>query len=229
MDAEQGRHPRPLSHACPLWRQSRRREGSLACLFRQGAAPSHPWRGRPPRRAPAIAGGPPAGPHAGGGKAGAQPRARPHRRPRAFQQRRDRARQGRAGAESAQGDAASGTARGGPGDGGLAQGARAAADHRWRPAKGTREPCPRPGAGARARSVGGHGGSRQRDRRGAGPRRLTRLFRRAPGGPGGPYASGAVARLGTQALHLRPRLRGRVHPSRHPHRGQADPLCRLCA
>ena len=55
------------------------------------------------------------------------------------------------------------------------------------------------------------------------------LFRRAPRRPGRHDAGAALARLGAEAVHLRPRLRGRARPSRDADRGPADPLRRLRA
>ncbi len=74
-----------------------------------------------------------------------------------------------------------------------------------------------------------HAGRRQRHRRSAGPRRLAGLFRSAPRRPGRHDASAALARLDVQALHLRARLRGRLHPSRDADRRPAGPLRRLRA
>ncbi len=48
------------------------------------------------------------------------------------------------------------------------------------------------------------------------PGRLRRLFRRAPRRPGRHDAGAALARLDPEAVHLRPGLRGRPHPSRRP-------------
>ena len=60
--ARQGRDPLALSHARALWRQSRRHQGRLARLFRQGAAAADARRGGAARGAAAIAGAAPARP-----------------------------------------------------------------------------------------------------------------------------------------------------------------------
>ncbi len=89
------------------------------------------------------------------------------------------------------------------------------------------------GARSRARARAGHldrgAGGGQRERRGAGPRRLGRLLRPAARRRSRYDAGAALARLDLEAFHLRPRLRGRLHPSRDADRRPAGALWLLRA
>ena len=219
----------------PYGGNHRRHPRRLARLFRQGAAPAVARRGGAARRLAAIAGSAPAGSLGRSRAQRAQPRARPLCRSRQRAGRRDRARQGRAGADR----------RGTP----MPMLAPHAADRGGR-ATPRREASIRLTIDADAAEKSRRAGARARRtlaRRSApisrspslavdnatgevlGARRLARLFRRAPRRPGGHDAGAALAGLDAQAVHLRPRLRGRLHPSRDADRGSAGALRHLCA
>ena len=229
MGALQGRDPWPLSHARALWRQSRRHPRGLARLFRQGAKAAHARRSGAARGPAAIAGISPTGSLSREGEARARSRARPHRRQGTVQRCRDRACQARRRADGEKANAAHGTACRRPVARRHAERARDQAHDRCGATEGAGKARPRARRDARRRHVGRHRRGRQRDRRGAGPRRLARLFRRATRRRGRSHAGGALAGLGAEAIHLWARLRGRADPPREPDRGPADPLCRLCA
>ena len=110
--ADQGRGAFALSRSGALWRQYRGRARRLARLFRQGAAAAFARRGGAARRSAAIPGVAAAGSLGRGGAQRAQPRARPLCGARHRAGRRDRARQGRTGADRAARHAHAGAACG---------------------------------------------------------------------------------------------------------------------
>ena len=102
-------------------------------------------------------------------------------------------------------------------------------DHRRGLAEKSRGPGARAGEGARTESLGRDPRRGQRHRRSAGARRLVGLFRRGPRRAGRHDRRAALARLGAEAVHLRPRLRGWHRASGDADRGPAGALRRLRA
>ena len=100
-----------------------------------------------------------------------------------------------------------------PGDGHREGRAGDQADAGCEPAEGAGAAGARPRHCARPEHLGRDHRGRQCKRRRARACRLGRLFRLQPGRAGRHDARGALARLDAEAVHLWPRLRGRLHPS----------------
>ena len=208
--AQQGRGAHALSEPRALWRQSRRHSRRRARLFRQGAEAAHARRGGPAGGAAAVAGGAPARPlgvERRGARATACSTGSPMRG--IF----DAAEIAQAKAEPVPAErkpmptlaphAADDAVAALPGRSLVRLTIDAAVAGEPRGARARARP------GARARHFGRDPCRRSCDRRGAGPGRLRRLFRRRARRPGRHDARAALARLDAQALHLWARLRGR--------------------
>ncbi len=85
------------------------------------------------------------------------------------------------------------------------------------------------GRGRSARHLGRHPRRRSCHRRRARQGRIVRLFRSAPRRADRHDASRALAGLDAETVHLWPRLRGRLHPSRNADRRPSNEVRRLCA
>ena len=159
----------------------------------------------------------------------ARPRARPHGAGRPCPGRRNRERQDRDRAARAPADAGLRAACRRSGARGVA-GPQSDPPHHRRAAA---EESGSAGARTRPRARPGHFRRHRRGRQclGRNPRarRLVGLFRRSARRAGGHVAGVALARLRAEALHLRPRLRGRPRASRNADRGPPDALRQLRA
>ena len=230
---EQGRDPRALSQPRALRRQPRGRARRLARLFRQGAAAALARRGRAARGAAAIAGGAASG-------------SRRSKRARKARDRvLDRAARPAGVVMPVRHEIAWAKAEPVPaGRRPMPMLAPHAADAALATAPARKlciaSPSMRAGSAASRSSrasARGRSGRTCRSpssrsithRRSARARGVGRLFRRTPRRPGRHDAGAALARLGAQALHLRPRLRGRVHPSGDADRRSAGALRQLRA
>ena len=233
--SEQGRDARSLSRPRALWRQSRGHSRRFARLFRQGAAAALARRSGTAGRSAAIAGSAPAGSLRRRRALGARPRARPLCGERAAC-RPTRSRSAKAEPVPRRGtpmpmlaphasDRA--VAQAAPGsevkltiDAELQKNLGSAG-------AGTRAHARRD---ARARRFARHRRRRQRDA----AKCLARVgspdyFDQRRAGEVDHDAGAALARFDAQAFHLRPRLRGRLHPSRDIDRRPAGALRRLRA
>ena len=219
-----------LSQPRALWRQSRRHARRLARLFRQGAAAADARRGGAAGGAAAVAGSAPARPLARRGAARARPRARPRCSAAASVRRRGRAARKAEPVPSARRPmpmlaphAAEAAVAAAPD----AKLHRLTIDARCRRASRSWRASARARSGPTSRSRSSRsinatgevlarvGSSDYFDLRRAGQVDMTQAR--------------ALARLDAQAVHLRPRLRGRLHPSRDADRRPAGALRRLRA
>ena len=224
--AQQDEDPRALSDPRALWRQYRRHPRRLAGLFRQGADAADARRSGAAGGAAAVAGGAPAGPLS------ARPRAPPATACSTASPRTGVVPRGRGRARPKR-------------EAGAACAARTAGAWRRMPPTRSSPPsptCARPPADhrrrlCRARLKSWRAIARTRSGRSisvaivavdnaTGEVRArvgsADYFDATPRRPGRHDAGAALARLDAEAVHLRPRLRGRPHPSGDADRRPAD-------